>query len=97
MTRYYLDTSALVKRYMDEVGSNWVRALTAPDQNVLLFVSRMTIVEVISAFARRLRDGSLGQDEFAVARDVFQSDCLDEYRIMPPTLEIVSRACVLLE
>ena len=71
MTRYYLDTSALVKRYVDEAGSDWLRALTAPDQNALLFISCMTIVEVISAFARRLRDGSLTRQEFAAARDAF--------------------------
>lgn len=97
MSRYYLDTSALVKRYVDEAGSSWLRALTTPDQNALLFISRMTIVEVISAFARRLRDGSLTREEFAAARDAFQGDCLDEYRVMPPTLEIVNMACALLE
>ena len=26
MTTYYVDTSALVKRYIDEAGSDWVRA-----------------------------------------------------------------------
>ena len=26
MTTYYLDTSALIKRYVDEVGSRWLRA-----------------------------------------------------------------------
>ena len=97
MSRYYLDTSALVKRYVDETGSNWLRTLTAPDQNALLFISRMTIVEVISAFARRLRDGSLTREEFVAARDAFRGDCLDEYRVMPPTLEIVNLACALLE
>ncbi len=29
MSIYYLDASALVKRYVNEVGSGWVRALTA--------------------------------------------------------------------
>ena len=27
MTTCYVDTSALVKRYVDEVGSDWVRAM----------------------------------------------------------------------
>jgi predicted nucleic acid-binding protein len=97
VSRYYLDTSALVKRYVDEAGSDWLRTLTALDQNALLFISRMTIVEVISAFARRLRDGSLTREEFAAARDALQGDCLDEYRVMPPTLDIVNLACALLE
>ncbi len=57
----------------------------------------MTIVEVVSAFARRLRDGSLTQKEFIATKDAFQGDCLDEYQVMPPTLEIVNLACALLE
>jgi predicted nucleic acid-binding protein len=57
----------------------------------------MAIVEMVSAFARRLREGSLTQEEFATARDAFQGDCLDNYQVMPPTLTIVNLACTLLE
>jgi predicted nucleic acid-binding protein len=57
----------------------------------------MTIVEVISAFARRMRDGSLSIEDFATLRDAFRGDCLKEYRIMPPTLAVIDLACNLLE
>lgn len=30
MTAYFLDSSALVKRYVAEMGTVWVRAITAP-------------------------------------------------------------------
>ena len=30
MNSYYLDTSALVKRYVDETGSDWLRAIVDP-------------------------------------------------------------------
>ncbi len=97
MSIYYLDASALVKRYVNEVGSGWVRALTAVVRLPVLFTSRMTLTEVISAFARRLREGSLTADEFATARDAFRGDCLNGYQIMPPTVTVVDLACVLLE
>lgn len=97
MSRYYLDASALVKRYVNEPGSDWLRTIVTSSEPPLLFTSRMTIVEVISAFARRVRDGSLSSDEFAALGDAFRSDCLNRYQIMPPTLEIVDRACSLLE
>lgn len=97
MSRYYLDASALVKRYVNEAGSDWLRATIAPSRSQLLFTSRMTIVEVISAFARRVRDGSLTIEEFASARDLFRGDCLDEYQIMPPTIAVVDSASILLE
>ena len=57
MSAYYLDASALVKRYVNEPGSVWLRSLFISPQTDLLFTSRMTVVEVISAFARRLREG----------------------------------------
>ena len=30
MSHYYLDASALVKRYVDEVGSDWLRMTITP-------------------------------------------------------------------
>jgi predicted nucleic acid-binding protein len=97
MNSYYLDASALVKRYVDETGSDWLRATIAPAEHSLLFASRMVIVEVISAFARRVRDGSLTPGEFAAVRDAFRGDCLGEYQIMPPTVPVIDLACALLE
>jgi predicted nucleic acid-binding protein len=97
VSHYYLDASALVKRYIDEAGSDWLRAIIAPALSPLLFTSRMTIVEVMSAFARRVRDGSLAPDEFATTRDAFRGDCLNEYQIMPPTMTVIDLACALLE
>ena len=35
MTAYFFDTSALVKRYVVETGSDWVRAVAAVRQNEL--------------------------------------------------------------
>lgn len=97
MSHYYLDASALVKRYVDEEGSDWLRANIASVGLPLVFTSRMTIVEVISAFARRVRDGSLSLEEFTIARDAFQGDCLNEYQIMPPTMAVIDLTCALLE
>ncbi len=97
MSTYYLDASALVKRYVDEVGSDWLCAVITPARHPLLFTSRMVIVEVMSAFTRRVRDGSLTLADFAAMRDAFRGDCLDEYQIMPPTVIVVDLACGLLE
>jgi predicted nucleic acid-binding protein len=97
VSHYYLDASALVKRYVDEVGSDWLRTIIASDQPSLVFASRLAIVEVISSFARRAREGSLSSAEFAMARDAFRCDCLNEYQVMPPAMTVIDLACVLLE
>ena len=97
MKCYYLDASAMVKRYVNEQGSEWMRATMDSEEETLLFTSRMTIVEVISAFSRRVREGTLTLQDFVSARDMFRSDCLDDYQVMPPSLAIVEQACALLE
>ena len=97
MSNYYLDASAIAKRYMDEFGSNWVRRLGDPALGSSVFISQMAIVEVISALARRTREGSLTLQEFATARDALWGDCYREYSIIPPTESLVKSACALLE
>jgi predicted nucleic acid-binding protein len=39
---YYLDSSALVKRYLTEVGSAWVAALTDPGTENMIILSKLT-------------------------------------------------------
>ncbi len=50
---YYLDISALVKRYLTETGSPWVRSITDPKSGHDIFVARITGVESVSAFVRQ--------------------------------------------
>lgn len=56
MTAYYFDTSAIVKRYLPEVGTNWVRSLVDPASGNIIMISEVTIVEVAAALAARHRD-----------------------------------------
>lgn len=97
MSNYYLDTSALVKRYIDETGSAWLRALVDPALSPMLVVSQLPIVEMTSAFNRRLREGTVNRDDYTRMMDAFRDDCLVEYRIMPLNGSITDLACELLE
>ena len=58
MTAYFLDTSALVKRYVTEIGSTWVQDIAALNTDKLN-IAQITWVEFFSALARRQREGSL--------------------------------------
>jgi len=78
---YFLDSSALVKRYVTEIGSTWIRALTAPDARNPLIIARITWVEVLSALARRQREGSLTSDDVAQAIQAFRYDMNTQYRV----------------
>ena len=55
MTRFFLDTSAVVKRYLPEIGTAWVRRLSNPASGNTIVLSEITLVEVASALAARHR------------------------------------------
>ena len=68
----YLDTSALVKLYVREAYSLSVRAWV--DTATVVATAEVAYVEVLSALARRLRDGTLDEPAYegavaAVERD----------------------------
>jgi predicted nucleic acid-binding protein len=93
---YYLDTSALVKQYVDEVGSAWIRDQIASEA-VVLIISQVLTVEMISAFNRRLREGSVTPDDYARMVTLFDNDLQTRYQIVRFDNPIVALARVLLE
>lgn len=60
MTTYYLDASAIVKRYLPEGGSRWVTALWKRTAEVSLFSASLVNVEVVCALSRAQREGRIG-------------------------------------
>jgi hypothetical protein len=63
MARYFLDSSALVKRYHYESGTDAVESLFKRADN-RFFISRLALVEVRSTFARLVREGVLSEVDF---------------------------------
>ena len=55
MSVYFGDSSALVKRYVSETGSTWLTATIDPKAGSRVFVAHITIVEIVSAIARKER------------------------------------------
>ncbi len=68
----YLDTSSLVKLYVDEDCSDVVREWSEEAEAVA--TSRVTYPEALSAFARRWNRGDLTDDEMSLARESFAGD-----------------------
>ena len=46
MTDYYLDASALVKRYAPELSSDWVLEITDPAAEHTVILSEITLAEI---------------------------------------------------
>ncbi len=91
MTTYYLDSSAVVKRYVAEAGSDWVRALCQNAHNTI-FLAELTLVEVSSAFARRGQRGEITDEERRSYLDLFIHDCTQDYHLIPIERPIIDRA-----
>jgi uncharacterized protein len=51
MAIYFVDSSALVKRYISEVGSTWVLELFNPAIDNEIFVAAIAGVEIIAAIS----------------------------------------------
>jgi uncharacterized protein len=58
---YFLDASALAKRYLLERGTDRVRQLFRRSSNIA--VSRLSEVEVASAIIRRMRGGDIDEED----------------------------------
>lgn len=77
MAAYLLDSSALAKLYHDEPGSRTLERLcSAPD--VRLYISRLTVVELASVMALKVRTRAISADQAEVLRERFDGDMADE-------------------
>jgi len=92
MTAFFMDTSAVIKRYVAEVGSNWVTALTQPAAGHVIVISRLTTVEVCSALARLQRLKQLASSDGARLRADFLSHADLEYLTIPVDDAVLGRA-----
>ena len=82
MTVYFLDSSALVKRYIAEVGTAWIQILTDAETGNLLFMARIAWIEVLSAFARRQREGLLNRADVNELMMAFRSHLNHQYEMV---------------
>jgi predicted nucleic acid-binding protein len=92
---YFLDTSAVVKRYVQETGTTWIRTLAAPATGNFIYLARITEVEVTSALARRRGQPGLSVAQAVGALGLFRQDFAQDYRIAEITVSLLRRAALL--
>ncbi|MFN8522518.1 MAG: type II toxin-antitoxin system VapC family toxin [Chloroflexota bacterium] len=96
MTGYFLDSSALVKRYVDETGSDWIRGLMNAGSSHEFVVAAVTRVEVAAAFAARFRARPQVSplDQRAVLRRFLQ-DCDERCVVIGVIPQVIGEAVAL--
>ena len=95
MSDYFFDTSALAKRYLLESGSVWVRKI-ADDKRHIITVSSIIRVEIASAVARRVREGSLPAEASVVLDKQVKIHLRNEYLVVPLVSRVIESAVELL-
>ena len=97
MAVYYLDTSALVKRYAQERGTAWVLGLTEVMAEHDLYTVRVTGPEMIAALFRKARAGEIPPDEASRLAENFRADWRGQYQIVEVTAHLADKAMELAE
>jgi predicted nucleic acid-binding protein len=92
---YFLDTSAVVKRYVSETGTAWVQSLTAPTAGNVFCIARITRPEMIAAITRRERGGHITPANAATALRDFDHDFARQYLTITMSDALIDNAAVL--
>lgn len=92
MAVYFIDSSALAKRYVSETGTAWVQALTDPASGNSLYAARITLVELVAAISRRRKNGDLSPAAAAAALTDVRADFASDYQVIEVTVALVAQA-----
>jgi len=94
---YYFDSSALVKRYINETGSTWVCGLFDPGLRHEAFIAAITPVEIVAAIARRARGKTITQVDAVAACTQFRADLQTSYQVIELTDALLNNTMSLAE
>jgi predicted nucleic acid-binding protein len=97
MADYYFDSSALVKRYINETGSAWICGLFDPSLKHEAFIAAITPVEIVAAITRRARGRTIVQVDAVTACTQFRADLQTGYQVVELTDALLTQAMSLAE
>lgn len=95
MIVYFVDTSALAKRYIPEVGSPWTAAQLTPARGNIIIISKLALVEMHSLLARRRSDGSITSDKVVELHTELLRHWQQEYLLVLVDDDVLNQAQIL--
>ena len=90
MPAYFFDSSALVKRYVQERGTELV--LQFANRADWLIVSHLTVIEVTSAVVRRNRSGGMTDEQLDSLLSALDVEVQEVFGVVGILGDVVSRA-----
>ena len=97
MAAYYFDSSALVKRYAQEIGSVWVKGITDAPATNEMFISMATGAEVVAALTRKSLMNEMSIHASSAAIAAFKRDFKGSYNVVLLTIGTVEEAMTMAE
>jgi predicted nucleic acid-binding protein len=79
---FFVDSSALLKRYVPEVGTTWVRSWIELQAGNIVLIAEVAIIECVAALARRQREGTVATSAFTHLRNDFLLHASYEYLVV---------------
>lgn len=91
----YVDSSAITKRYSAELGSTWVGRQTDGRSGNGVVLSVVARIEVVSALARKAREGQIDVADRDRAVRAFRTHCSRRYRFVALVDDVIQLAAEL--
>lgn len=92
-----MDSSALIKRYVTEQGTGWVRSITPPSAGNTIIIAQVTQVEIFSGVFRRRRAGLILPRTVQTIRLLLHRHVRREYMVVELTMPVIERTEDLLD
>jgi predicted nucleic acid-binding protein len=87
-----MDTSAVVKRYIVETGTDWVETLVDPANNNTIILSEITLAEFAAAVSIKLRMRIITAIERTTVTNLFLNHCDTEYELTSVDRSLIRKA-----
>lgn len=97
MSVFFLDSSAVTKKYVREDGTTWLINLFRPKSSNRIYIAEIALVEVISALARRHRGGTVSNGDFTKVSNRFRRNFSDKFFKTEVNLPVIEQAAALAE
>ena len=93
MVRLFFDTSALVKRYYEEPGTETVDALI--EGNEMVVISSLSVIEMASAFRRKYNRTTISETQVNRLLSAFFEESMARFVVVPLAESVLGGAFAL--
>ena len=92
MSFYFLESSALGKRYTIEIGTPWLNALVAPSSGHRIGIAQITPLELVSSLARKQRETRISSRTLQAALLLIERHVNREYIVVQLNKQVEQEA-----